>query len=65
MEESQTGDISDLAWSRKIANLVIDALVRAKIIATADIERAAAITAEEVYARLALDDRPDCSSAGR
>ena len=58
MENSQLGDTNDLVWSRKIADLVIDALVRAKIVAAADIERAAAIAAEEIYVRLALQDRP-------
>jgi hypothetical protein len=58
MENSELGDTNDLVWSRKIADLVIDTLVRTKIVATADIERAAALAAEELYVRLALQDRP-------
>jgi len=51
-------EASDAAWSKKIAGLVIDALVTARILPLAEVERATKIAAEEIYVRLALRDRP-------
>jgi hypothetical protein len=48
----------DTTWSRRIAELVVDALVIAKIVERSDSERATAIAAEEICVRLALQDRP-------
>ena len=58
MKGEQINNGPDVAWSRKIAGLVIDALVRAKIVPTVEVQRATAIAAEEIYVRLALRDRP-------
>jgi hypothetical protein len=56
---------SDSDWSQKIAGLVVDSLVQAKIIALADFEWATRIAAEEILARLALEDRPGPSYYNR
>jgi len=48
----------DTDWSRHAANFAVTALVHAKILAQSDLERAADIVAEEILARLALEDRP-------
>jgi hypothetical protein len=49
----------DSAWSRHIAILAGDPLVRAKIVAGADLDRAIEIVAEEIGVRLSLEDRPN------
>ena len=43
----------DKDWSGSVANLVIDALVTAKIVAKTDFDRA-----EEIVVRLSIGDRP-------
>lgn len=50
---------TDRVWSRSVAELAIDRLLDAKILDQADTERAIAITAEEIFVRLALGDRPN------
>jgi hypothetical protein len=54
-----TDDEIHTAWSRSVAELAIDALVRAKIMTKDEGTRAVAIAAEEIYTRLAIHDRPD------
>ena len=49
----------DAAWSRKIANLAVGALITAKIVVSADSDRAFEIVTEEIGARLSLEDRPN------
>jgi hypothetical protein len=46
-------------WCLRVADLAVDALVIAKIIGKADFERASAIVAEEIGARLSVEDRPN------
>jgi hypothetical protein len=46
-------------WSRRIAELVVDALVTAKIVENADLDRAVAVAEEEIRVRLVIGDRPD------
>jgi hypothetical protein len=46
------------AWSEAVAALVVDALRWAKIVQKDDNERAVAIAAEEIYARLCVRDYP-------
>ena len=58
-EPNVTDDEIDTAWSRSMASLAVDALMRAEVISKNEIERALAIVAEEIYVRLALRDRPD------
>lgn len=58
MAEPQWDDAADLAWSSAVSELAVDGLVRANIVASTDFERAAAIVAEEIYVRLAIQDRP-------
>ena len=54
-----TDDEIDVAWSRHVAELATDALVTGGLLDKSGLERATAIVAEEVYARLAIKDRPD------
>jgi hypothetical protein len=49
----------DAAWSRQVAILAVDALMRAKIVASTDLERAIEIDTEEIIVRLSLEDRPN------
>ena len=46
-------------WCRRVAETAVDALVTAKIVGKADFERASAIVAEEIGARLSVEDRPN------
>ena len=46
----------DTEWSRSVAGLAVDALVRAKIVGQADFDRACAIVAEEILVRLCLEE---------
>jgi hypothetical protein len=48
----------DKEWSRGVAVLGVDELVRAKIVGAPDFDRAVEIVAEEILVRLALEDRP-------
>jgi hypothetical protein len=50
--------MDDAAWSTKVANLAVDALIQAQLLPAADFERAKQIVAEEVLVRLCLGDRP-------
>jgi hypothetical protein len=54
-----TDDEIHSAWSRSVAELATNALVTAKIVARDEYDHAVAITAAEIYARLAAHDRPD------
>jgi hypothetical protein len=49
-------------WSQNIAELVVDALMTAKIIDKVDFERAVAVAEEEIRVRLLMHDRPDPDS---
>jgi hypothetical protein len=49
-------------WSQKIAELVVDALLKAKIVDKVEFERAVAIAEEEIRVRLLMHDRPDPDS---
>jgi hypothetical protein len=55
-------DEIDAIWSRSVANLAVAALLNAKLIKSEDLDRGAAIVAEEILVRLALQDRPDQSN---
>jgi hypothetical protein len=57
-ESSMTQVEIDKDWSSSVANLVIDTLVTAKIVAKTDFERAVEIAAEEIFVRLSIGDRP-------
>jgi hypothetical protein len=50
---------SDDAWSRSIAELVIDALVTAELVPKDDFGRAVEIAKEEILVRLTMGDRPE------
>lgn len=52
---SQEND--DQEYSRKIAELIVDALLDAKIIRKDDFERAVSIAAEEILVRRSMGDR--------
>jgi hypothetical protein len=54
-----TDDEMYVAWSRSVASLATDALMRAGLLSSGDVSRATDIAAEEIYVRLALEDRPD------
>jgi hypothetical protein len=49
----------DESWSRRIAGLVVDALVTAKLVAKSEFEHAAEIAQEEIHVRLIAGDRPE------
>jgi hypothetical protein len=51
-------DFDDKIWTRRVASIIIDTLIRAKIVSRDDFSRAVAITEEEIHARLAIEDRP-------
>jgi len=57
-EWSMTQVEIDKDWSSSVANLVIDTLVTAKIVAKTDFDRAVEIAAEEIFVRLSIGDRP-------
>jgi len=57
-ESSMTQVEIDKDWSSSVANLVIDTLVTAKIVAKTDFDRAVEIAAEEIFVRLSIGDRP-------
>lgn len=52
-------DLKDLAWSNKVANSVIEELVRGKILKESDWKRAEAIAAQEIHIHLISGDRPE------
>ncbi|HEX8721686.1 MAG TPA: hypothetical protein VF736_13710 [Pyrinomonadaceae bacterium] len=45
-------------WSEGVAELAVDALVDAGLIAKKDFERAVAVVAEEIFVRLVIGDYP-------
>jgi hypothetical protein len=49
----------DLRWSRKIANSVIEELVRGKVLAERDWQRAEDIAAQQIHVHLISGDRPE------
>jgi hypothetical protein len=49
----------DQAWSRSVASNAAITLIYAKILPASDQDRATAIIAEEILARLIAGDRPD------
>ena len=55
--------MTDQEWSQRVAELVADALVQAKLLPKQDFARATEIAAEEILARLCLGDRPPIGSA--
>jgi hypothetical protein len=57
MAEKDLNRAADAAWSRKVAELAVDALVEAKIVARDDFERAVDVVTEEILVRLTMDDR--------
>jgi hypothetical protein len=52
----------DTEWSLRVATLVVDALIVAKIVQKADLDRAIAIAQEEIRVRLIANDRPDAQN---
>lgn len=46
------------AWSDRVAGLVVDALLTAKILKKEDFEKAVEIASEEINVRLCLQDLP-------
>jgi hypothetical protein len=58
MSDENARAISDAEWSTKIARLVVDTLVNAKVISDSDYDRAVEIAEEEIFVRLAIGDRP-------
>ncbi len=58
MSDEDARTKSDAEWSTKIARLVVDALVSAKVISDSDYNRAVEIAEEEIFVRLAIGDRP-------
>ena len=61
MAGEQPSSATDKEWSQSIAQLVADLLVRAKLIDQSDFDRAVAIAAQDIYVRLAMQDRPGAS----
>ena len=57
-----TQDEIDKTWSRDIASLAVDALMKAGFVARADFDRSLEIVAEEVVVRLSLEDRPNAEN---
>jgi hypothetical protein len=57
MADRKPGDEADWEYSRRLAGLVVDALVTADIVAKADFDRASEIAAEEILVRRAMGDR--------
>lgn len=53
------------AWSVHIADLSADALADAGLVSRDDVERAAAVIAEEVFVRLCLLDYPPIEETDR
>jgi len=53
----------DREWSTSIAELIADALLDAKLIEADELRTAIEIAAEEIFVRLALNDRPRGKSA--
>ncbi len=51
-------------WSESVAGLIVDALRWAKIVSEDDNDRAIAIAAEEIYARLCVRDYPPPLTSG-
>ena len=51
-------DAAQLAWSRQVAGLVVDALITAGLMPRETLDQAIEIATEEIYVRLALNDRP-------
>ena len=51
--------VNDEDWSLRIAELVIDALVKAKLLPKTDFARAEGIAHEEILVRLIAGDRPE------
>ena len=49
---------AEAAWCRRVAELVVDALVLANIMRPEDYDRAVDIATEETRVRLSLNDRP-------
>jgi hypothetical protein len=45
-------------WSDAVAELAVDALVDARVVAKEDTERAVAVIAQEIFVRLILGDWP-------
>jgi hypothetical protein len=58
MSDDAARATADRAWSKKVANLAIDELVLAGIVPQTQYERAVEIAAEEIFVRLAINDRP-------
>ena len=52
-------DDRDEDWSKKIANSVVEELVRGKVLAEPDWARAEAIAAQQIYIHLISGDRPE------
>jgi hypothetical protein len=50
--------MNDSDWSKKIAVLIVGALVDAEIVSKSEVSRAANIAAEEIRIRLSMNDRP-------
>jgi hypothetical protein len=57
MADRKSSDEADQAYSRRLAGLVVDALVDANIVAKSDFDRAVEIAAGEIYVRRAMGDR--------
>lgn len=53
--QEQTG----LGWCQRISVMAVHALLVAQIVKKQDFDRAVAIVAEEIRARLSLGDRPN------
>jgi hypothetical protein len=53
-----TSYTADREWSQSTAGIVVSDMLTAKILARSDFDRAVAIAAEAIYARLTTRDRP-------
>jgi hypothetical protein len=49
---------SDIEWCERVANMVADALIDAKLIAKPDFERARDCAKEENFVRISMGDLP-------
>jgi len=58
MVEPTARRVADLAWSNKVAYVVVDALVKMKALPSEHHNRAVEITMREIYDMLATQDRP-------
>ena len=58
MADTNPHRAADLAWSEKVAHLVVEGLIRAKAVQAEQSNRAVEVITKEIYDVLAIGDRP-------